>query len=355
MLILLLGFAFHITLEFLLATSCVLVFGAILGLIWDYLRKRQFYTTLAQNVEMLDQAYLVLEMLKCPNFYEGEIICDILYQIDKSMQENVNLARRQALDFQEYVEMWIHEIKAPLAALMLKDKNEELERIDGYLEQILYFVRSENAEKDYLIRKVELNDVVKNVALKNMHALLAQKIDLIVENVDCSVMTDAKWLEFILGQIINNSVKYRRKNLHSYLKISARKNRRKIILTIEDNGIGISSADLPRVFDKSFTGTNGRKIGNSTGMGLYIAKQMCGKLGHRIKISSRVNHGTTVSISFSDHDFYKTVERWLTRFKRLFSGRVADARRHGVGALFLVVTPDPLRTSVQISLIIYQE
>ena len=139
-LVLLLGFAFRVPLEFLLAVSCILAFGAILGLVLSYLRKRQFYTDLVQKVDMLDQAYLVLEMLKRPNFYEGEIICDILYQIDKSMQENVNLARRHALDFQEYVEMWIHEIKAPLAALMLKEKNEELEHIDGYLEQILYFV-----------------------------------------------------------------------------------------------------------------------------------------------------------------------------------------------------------------------
>ena len=302
-----LGFAFRVQTEFLVAISCLLIFGFILVIILDYARKNRFYTDLLKKVDMLDQAYLVLEMLKRPNFYEGEIVCDILYQIDKSMKENVNLARRQAMDFQEYVEMWIHEIKAPLAALMLKSKNEELERIESYLEQILYYIRSENAEKDYLIREANLGEIVKNVGLKNMNALLAQKIDFAVEDVDIRVMTDAKWLEFMLGQIVNNSIKYRRDIKASYIKISARKASRKVILTIEDNGIGISQADLPRIFDKSFTGENGRKVGSSTGMGLYIARKMCDKLGHRIKVSSRPNHGTDVSIIFSDNDFYKTV------------------------------------------------
>ena len=308
-LILLLSFAFHVQLEFVIAIFCILIFSFILYLVLDYARKRKFYTDLVRNVEMLDQAYLVLEMLQQPSFYEGEMICDILYQIDKSMKENVNLAKQKAVDFQEYVEMWIHEIKAPLAALMLKDKSEELERIEGYLEQILYYVRGETAEKDYLIREVKLSEVVKNVGLKNMKTLLAQKIDFLVEHVDIQVMTDAKWLEFIIGQIVNNSIKYHRKISHSYIKISAHQNRRKVVLAIEDNGIGISPADLPQVFDKSFTGANGRKIGGSTGMGLYIAKQMCVKLGHQIKISSQVNRGTTVSIIFSDNDFYKAVEK----------------------------------------------
>ena len=221
------------------------------------------------------------------------------------MAENVSRAKKQAKDFQEYIELWLHEIKTPLATLMLKNMSVELEQIENYLEQVLYFSRCENSEKDFLIKKVNLNQVVKSVSLKYMESLLAHNIKFKVENVNIDVMTDAKWLEFILSQILNNSIKYRRQIQNPEIKISTRKSKNKTILEIWDNGIGIAKSDISQVFDKSFTGQNGRKHGTSTGMGLYIAKNICNKLGHKLSIESKEMQYTKVSLVFANNKFYE--------------------------------------------------
>ena len=141
-----------------------------------------------------------------------------------------------------------------------------------------------------------------------MDDLLDNNIEFIVEKTNAYVFSDSKWLEFIVGQIINNSIKYKRNIKNSYIKISVREEKTKIILIIEDNGIGIKESDIKQVFDKSFTGENGRVRSKSTGMGLYIAKNMCEKLGAMITIESSVNKYTKVYITFPKNDFYGTVK-----------------------------------------------
>ena len=214
--------------------------------------------------------------------------------------------------------MWIHEVKIPLATLILiinnhKDKFDkkvqtQLKRLEDYVDQVLYYVRSENAEKDYLIKETDLSKVIKNVGLKNMDDLLENKIDYNARNVNIKVLTDSKWLEFILGQVVNNSIKYKRDIDASYIKISVREEKNKTILIIEDNGIGIKESDLKQVFNKTFTGENGRTKGKSTGMGLFIAKNMCDKLGHKIEIESALNKYTRVYISFAKDKYYEVLK-----------------------------------------------
>lgn len=302
----------------IVAIVILIILAFIMTLLVAFFRKHAFYNNLLAHIDSLDQAYLVLETLSRPEFYDGEILVDALYQINKSMTENVNQIRNQSRDFQEYIELWVHEIKAPLAALTLlanrlktterQNFQLELSRLENYLEQVLYFARSESAAQDYLIKKTNLGKVVKNIGLKNMNSLLAANIDFVVENVDFNVYTDAKWLEFILGQILGNSIKYQRNIKHPYIKISAHQtDKDTVVLEVTDNGIGISAADLPQVFNKSFTGANGRKIGSSTGMGLYLAKRMCDNLGHQISLTSTINHGTTVKISFHNNDIFETM------------------------------------------------
>lgn len=234
--VVLLFFAFKISAELIFATASVLIICFVLALSIDYARRFRFYRDLFQHIDSLDQAYLVLETLLRPDFYEGALIYEALHSIDKSMHENVSIARQSARDFQEYIELWVHEIKAPLAALMLiaehrtdaDDIRTELSRIENYLDQVLYYTRSENANKDYLIRRTSLAKVVRAVSLKQMNALLASHVDLTTENLSYEVLTDAKWLEFILSQIIQNSIKYRRKIKHSTIKISARRTGQKL-------------------------------------------------------------------------------------------------------------------------------
>lgn len=278
----------------------------------EYFRKKKFYETLENHVKALEKAYYVLETLEPPSFLEGKIVYDALYMINKSMCEEVKKLYLQTKDFKNFIEMWIHEVKIPITSLNLINHNqknqkvlEQISKIEDYVEQILFYVRCENAEVDYLINKVSLKKVIGEVALKNKEELLASKIDFYVKNVNEIVYTDSKWLSFIINQIINNSIKYREKNRKSYIKIDIEKQEKKIKLIIEDNGIGIKESDLKKVFEKTFTGTNGRNYANSTGMGLFIAKNLCEKLGHQIEIESIEKKYTKVIITFFKNSYYE--------------------------------------------------
>ncbi len=297
----------------IIGVNITAISGYILYIVYDFERRRKFYNKFLNDLELLDKKYLITEMIEKPNFYEGEILYDALYEIDKSMAEKIKEYSISMTDFKEYIEMWIHEVKLPLASINLiihnhkelSDKKivEQLKRIDDDVEQVLYYVRSENAEKDYLIKETDLSKVISNVAMKNKDILLENKIDFIVEVDNQRVLTDSKWLEFIVNQIVSNSIKYIRNSVEHLIKITAEENNKSIILNIYDNGIGIEKSDIPKVFDKTFTGNNGRKIETSTGMGLYITKQLCKKLGHKITIDSKENEYTKVSILFNKDDF----------------------------------------------------
>jgi len=133
---------------------------------------------------------------------------------------------------------------------------------------------------------------------------LEHDVEFIVDVEGERVYTDSKWLEFILHQIISNSLKYKRDGVSSYIHIYLENDEKKTTLVIEDNGIGISSSDLSRVFEKSFTGSNGRVCSSSTGMGLFIVKNLCEKLGHMITIDSKVNEYTKVFVTFYKNHYY---------------------------------------------------
>lgn len=316
--ILLVLLAFKSDKSIIIAITIILLVTYILLFLTDFFRKQKFYTDLLTNIENLDKAYLVLETLNRPEFYEGELLCQALYEIDKSMNENVRIEKEQLLDNKEYIEMWIHEVKRPLASLVLTLNNQKnildrktkniLKRLEDYVDQVLYYVRSENAEKDYFIKEVDLSKVIKNVGIKNMDDLLDNKVEFIVDKTNYKVFTDSKWLEFILNQIINNSIKYKRNIDNSYIKIYVKDNLDTTVLIIEDNGIGIKTSDIRQVFDKTFTGTNGREKTTSTGMGLYIAKNLCKKLGHKIEIESKENEYTRVFITFAKNKFYDVLK-----------------------------------------------
>ena len=316
--ILLVLLAFKSDKSIIIAITIILLVTYILLFLTDFFRKQKFYTDLLKNIENLDKAYLVLETLNRPEFYEGELLCQALYEIDKSMNENVRIEKEQLLDNKEYIEMWIHEVKRPLASLVLTLNNQKnildrktkniLKRLEDYVDQVLYYVRSENAEKDYFIKEVDLSKVIKNVGIKNMDDLLDNKVEFIVDKTNYKVFTDSKWLEFILNQIINNSIKYKRNIDNSYIKIYVKDNLDTTVLIIEDNGIGIKTSDIRQVFDKTFTGINGREKTTSTGMGLYIAKNLCKKLGHKIEIESKENEYTRVFITFAKNKFYDVLK-----------------------------------------------
>lgn len=316
--ILMLCLAFKVPGEAIWAISCLYLFtlGAMFCL--SFFKKKRFYTDFIQNMERLDKKYYILETLSMPNFYEGKILYDGLYVINKAMIEHVKNYELQMDDFKEYIEMWIHEVKIPLATLTLMFHNrkeydkkvlEQLRRIESYLDQVLYYVRQEFAEKDYLIKKNSLEKMVNNVLVKNKDDFLENQIELEVRDLDFDVFTDSKWTLFILNQIINNSVKYMDDMKDKRIWIFGSEDESSIYLHIRDNGIGIPLQDIPKVFEKSFTGENGRKRSRSTGMGLYISKKLCEKLGHKIWLESREQEYTEVIIAFAKNDYYQVLER----------------------------------------------
>ena len=285
----------------------IVIFFVIL--FFDYFRKRKFYNELLDKLNTLDKKYLLIEMVLVPNFLEGKILYDVLDEVNKNEHDLISKLKNKQEYFKEYIELWIHEVKLPLASLTLinrKDKNtlRELKRIEDDVEQILYYVRCENANNDYLIKEWDLDTIIKNVALRNKDDLLALNIDFKVDNCNLKVLTDSKWLEFIINQIVSNSIKYK-KEKDSFIEITGKDYKNYVTITIYDNGKGISKSDLLRVFNKTFTGSNGRSTSSkSTGMGLYLCRELCEKLGHKIEIDSKIDEYTKVTITVYKKDFY---------------------------------------------------
>ena len=280
----------------------------MISIIIEYFKRKKFYDNLLKMLEELDEKYLITEIIKNPNFLEGKIFKNTLEQIDKSMLENVNKYKYMTEDYKEYIELWIHEIKIPISASKMviennknaitKSIDEELDKVENYIEQDLFYARSNTVEKDYYIRKVVLKEIVNESIKKNKSSLIQEKISIDIHDLEIEVNTDNKWIVFILNQIIQNSIKYRKKE-NSVIEIYANQGKENVILYIKDNGIGIKQGEITRVFEKGFTGTNGRLSNKkSTGIGLYLCKKLCNKLGIGIELNSVQNEGTEVKLVF---------------------------------------------------------
>lgn len=272
----------------------------------QYMKKFKYYKEIKDKISMLDHKTMIAEMLEQPDFFEGRLLYDILEICNKSMNDEILKYKTEAAGYREYIEMWIHEVKTPLAAAKLilenhpgdtsKMLDEELGQINYYLEQALYYARSNSVEKDYLVKEIDLKEIVQNSIKANARILINQKIKIQMENLDQEVFTDEKWILFILNQIISNSIKYKKEN--AQIAFSAEETENQIFLKIKDNGIGISTKDLPRITEKGYTGVTGRNYQKSTGMGLYLCKKLCEKLQLSFNIESEEGKYTTVIIGF---------------------------------------------------------
>ena len=283
-------------------------------LLIEYLRKEKYYKNIYKLLDQLDDKYLIAEIIKDSSFIEGKILKEILEIVDKSMIENVNKYKYLQEDYKEYIEMWIHEIKIPIATskMILENNkneitssiNEELQKIENYIEQVLYYARSNTVDKDYYIKKNNLKDIVNECIIKNKTMLIGEKISINTHDLEIYVNTDSKWIVFIMNQIINNSIKYRKTVEKSEIEIFAKQGKENVILYIKDNGIGIKKGEISRVFEKGFTGTNGRLLNKkSTGIGLYLCRKLCDKLGIAIELESNQNEGTEVKLVFPNSSY----------------------------------------------------
>jgi len=290
------------TVLFILAVWSIVL---VLSLLTFYFSRKKYLNKLLNMTEQLEERYLLPEIMQVPERADEQVFYQIMKMAEKSMLERIGEVQRERREYKEYIEQWIHEIKTPITAMKLLCENHrtdwtkelllELEKTNRFTEQALYYARSEHTEKDYSVREMALSQVVHQAIADNKYLLLQSGMRLEVEEMQDTVYSDEKWVRFILNQLIVNAVKYRTKQ--PVLRISTHKWQDQVVLVVEDNGIGIAASDLPRIFEKGFTGQNGRLIQQSTGIGLYLCKRLCEKLGIGITAESS-EHGTAISLSF---------------------------------------------------------
>ena len=291
---------------FMIYVAVAFVVGFFLGTYADYYRWKKYFGKLNSVLEGLDKKYLLCELLEKGTCQEEKILKEIFYEMEVEMNQRVSRYMCNLQEYKEYVETWVHEIKLPIATVNMILANhteedygiaDEINRMENYVEQALFYARSNDVEKDYLIKKVSLKQVIQEVILKNKKRLRGMKAGINIHQLDTEVNSDGKWLAFMVGQVIDNSIKYGKEEGLS-IEIYSEKHENAILLHICDNGQGIKETEISKVFQKGFTGSNGRKGANSTGIGLYLCKKLCDRLEHNITVASKEGEGTKVTFVF---------------------------------------------------------
>lgn len=295
-------YLYNLPLEALIYTGSFCFLAALIASISDYANYKESYKKLnflEQNI--LNDLEDLPKSLDIRIDYYHKIIEKLYEELEKLTQEN----RQKNTDMVDYYSMWVHQIKTPIAAMNFLLDNEEVDqkilqqelfKIERYVEMVLTYIRLDSISSDYVITKINLDEVVKDSVKKYATIFINKKIKLNYVSHETMVISDKKWLSFAFEQILGNSVKY--SSTGGEITIETCENK----LVIEDNGMGIKEEDLPRIFEKGFTGFNGRYEKKSSGLGLYLCKKTLDKLGHHIEISSKVGEGTKIEITFPKED-----------------------------------------------------
>ena len=295
-------YLYNLPLEALIYTGSFCFLASLIASFLDFVNYRESYKKLKfLEKNILNDLEDLPKSLDIRIDYYHKIIEKLYEELEKSTQEN----RQKNIDMVDYYSMWVHKIKTPIAAMNflldneevdLKNLQQELFKIERYVEMVLTYIRLDSISSDYVITKINLDEVVKDSVKKYATIFINKKIKLNYVSHETMVISDKKWLSFAFEQILGNSVKYSRAD--GEITIKTYENR----LVIEDKGIGIKEEDLPRIFEKGFTGFNGRYEKKSSGLGLYLCKKTLDKLGHHIEISSKVGEGTRIEITFPKED-----------------------------------------------------
>lgn len=296
--------AMQINNNFIIIIVVVSVIFTSFAFIITYAKKNKYINEINKIMDGLDEKYLISEVMGKPKIEENLAYYKILKRANKSMLENVTQVRTVQKNYKEYIESWVHEIKIPITSSKLLCENnkseitnkidEEIEEINNYVEQALFYARLDQVSNDFIIRQINLADVIRYVLAKNKKIMIQNNIKVEVKNVALNIYSDEKWLEFIINQVIINSIKYR-KDKNAEISINVTENKENVHLKIKDNGIGIKESEINRIFDKGFTGTNGRNQKKSTGIGLYLCKRLCDGLDMKVSVESKQNEYTQIT------------------------------------------------------------
>lgn len=283
-------------------TALCAVFGLAFAAA-DFSRERGRHAQLSE-MKMLSAAM----MSAMPDV---ETIGDADYQeVIRALRDEIaalgSSAAARCQDLTDYYTVWVHQIKTPITSMRLTLQNEDtplsrklnsdLFQIEQYVEMALAFIRLDSSESDYVFREHSLDAVVRQSVTKFASEFIDRKISLYYESIDRNVVTDEKWLSFVIEQLLSNALKYTRGGvIRIYL-------REPMTLCIEDTGIGIAPEDLPRIFEKGYTGCNGRTDKKASGLGLYLCKRVCGNLGFGIRAASEPGRGTTVFLNLEQYE-----------------------------------------------------
>ena len=269
----------------------------------DFLKFRAKHRALQQFADEVSCS--ISNMPASSNLIESDY-CEIIRILNASKKETASRLTGQYSSLIDYYTMWAHQIKTPIAAMRLvlsdndtdtaRELRDELQKTEQYVEMVLMYLKLDAGAEDYVIRECSLDSIIKQAVKKYASQFIRKKIRLEYEPVQYTVLTDEKWLMFVIEQIVSNSLKYTRQG---FIAITFEKEG---VLCIRDSGIGIDAADIPRVFDKGFTGLNGRTDKKATGIGLYLCRRILTALGHDIQISSSEGKGTEVRIDLSRSD-----------------------------------------------------
>ncbi|MFL0403078.1 sensor histidine kinase [Bacillus nitratireducens] len=272
-------------------------------LVYCYYSHRRFYKKLSTSSETLEES--LEELDSTPLSVALQRVLETQYSQYHQQLRTWEYKQKEHLTF---INQWVHQMKTPLSVIELitQEENgevfesivEEVDQMQYGLEMVLYMARLQTFEQDFYVERVSLQDIVQEVIRENKRLFIRNYVYPEVKiKQTIMVETDRKWLRFVIHQVISNAIKYSagsRKNV----TITTLEEERSVILTIQDHGVGIPKEDLPRVFRPFYTGINGRKFKESTGMGLYLVKSIIKRLEHNIEIKSEVGKGTTIRIIF---------------------------------------------------------
>ena len=292
----------------ILLAILIIVF-IFISLLVSYLLIKKRYEKIVNLVDSLDEKYLIKEVIDKPKNLENKAYYYALDKACKALNDKLSDVENSKEEYLDFLDSFIHEIKTPISALSLYADNndkkikEEVLKISRLVDKMLFYAKSDVVEKDYFIKEVTLADLVHPVLLEYKNYLLNYSFKVEVKNLDNLVVyTDIKWLNFIIEQILNNSLKYQNKK-ERIVRIKGIDDKNNIKLVIYDNGVGIKESDLSKVFEKGFTGSN-RSKKNASGIGLYLVKKLCDKLGIDIKIESVYLKYTKVIITFPKGNYF---------------------------------------------------
>ena len=283
------------------AVLCAMLGAGLLAA--DFLRVRQLHARLC-TAKRLTAA--MLDTLPEPDGIVSADYRDLVLLIRQELIAAESDASARYRDMMDYYTAWVHQIKTPIASMRLKlegldsaasrEMSSDLFRVEQYVEMVLAFLRLDSESGDYVFAEQELDGIIKSAVRRFSSEFIMRRLSLRYEPVCLRVVTDEKWLEFVIEQLLSNALKYTRSgSISIYLREPA-------TLCIEDTGIGIAASDLPRVFEKGYTGYNGRSDKRASGIGLYLCRQVCDRLGIGIAISSEEDVGTTVCLDLSQYD-----------------------------------------------------